>query len=50
MEELKFKLLHFFKWKLDGCPFYIGKSMYEVHKDLGITDEVFDRAAQIFAA
>ena len=31
MEVLKYKLLQFFRWKLDGCPFYIGKTMYEAH-------------------
>lgn len=45
MELLKYKLLMFFKWQLDGAPFYIGKPMYEAHKCLGITDEVFDAAA-----
>lgn len=49
MEVLKYKLQMFFKWKLDGAPFYIGKTMYEAHKTLGITDEVFDRASGIFA-
>lgn len=49
MEILKYKLLMFFKWKLDGAPFYIGKTMYEAHKNLGITDEIFDRASTIFA-
>jgi truncated hemoglobin YjbI len=50
MEILKFKLLHFFKWQLDGAPHYIGKSMYEAHKDLGITDEVFDAASAVFTS
>jgi hypothetical protein len=50
MELLKFKLLQFFKWKLDGSPYYIGMSMYEAHKNLGITDEAFDKASAIFAA
>ena len=31
MEVLKYKLLQFFRWKLDGCPFYIVKTMYEAH-------------------
>lgn len=48
MDILKYKLLQFFKWKLDGAPFYIGKSMYDAHKDLGITDEIFDKAASVF--
>jgi truncated hemoglobin YjbI len=45
---LKFKLYHFFRWKLDGAPHYIGKTMYEAHKNLGITDEIFDKASTIF--
>jgi len=48
MEILKEKLVQFFKFKLDGCRFYIGKPMPEVHKNLGITDEVFDKACQVF--
>lgn len=50
MEMLKFKLLQFFKWLLDGIPHYIGRTMYDVHKNLGITDEVFDKAAAVFAS
>ena len=50
MDILKYKLLHFFKWKLDGAPFYIGKSMYEAHKNLGISDEIFDKASAVFAS
>lgn len=50
MEILKFKLLNFFKWKLDGAPFYIGTPMYEAHKNLGITDEVFDAASAVFTS
>ncbi len=48
MEILQEKLCQFFKFKLDGSRFYIGKPMPEVHKNLGITDEVFDNACQIF--
>ena len=48
MELLKEKLVQFFKWQLDGQKFYIGKSMPEVHKDLGITNEVFDMACEVF--
>lgn len=48
MDSLKYKLLQFFKWKLDGAPMYIGKGMYETHKDLGITDEVFDSTSSVF--
>lgn len=48
MEILKEKLVQFFKFKLDGCRFYIGKPMPEVHKNLGITDAVFDKACVVF--
>ena len=44
------KLVHFFKYKLDGERYYIGRDMTEVHKNLGITDEMFDRACQILTA
>ena len=48
MEILKDKLCAFFKYKLDGSKFYIGKSMTEVHKNLGISDELFDKMTAIF--
>ena len=48
MELLKEKLCQYFRFLLKGSKFYIGKPMPEVHKDLGITNEVFDSAAQIF--
>lgn len=48
MEILKEKLCSFFKYKLDGSRFYIGRSMTEVHKNLGVTDEMFDKMCQIF--
>ena len=48
MELLKEKLHQLFKYKLDGSKFYIGKDMTEVHKDLGITDEIFDKACDVF--
>ena len=48
MELLKEKLCAFFKYKLDGARFYIGRPMPEVHKNLGITDEVFDMACEVF--
>ena len=50
MELLKEKLLQFFRWQMDGQKYYIGRSMTEVHRDLGITDEVFDKACQVFTA
>lgn len=50
MEMLKEKLCQFFKYKLDGARFYIGKPMPEVHKNLGITNEVFDSACEVFVA
>lgn len=50
MELLKEKLCQFFKWKLDGSRFYIGKPMPEVHRNLGITDEIFDKACEVFTA
>ena len=48
MEMLKTKLCAFFKWKLDGARFYIGRPMPEVHKNLGISDDIFDKACQVF--
>ena len=48
MEILKEKLVQFFKWQMDGAPFYIGKPMPEVHKNLGISDEMFDKACVVF--
>ena len=48
MELLKEKLCSYFKYKLDGSKFYIGKPMAEVHKNLGISDEVFDKACIVF--
>ena len=48
MEILKDKLCAFFKYKLDGSKFYIGRSMTEVHKNLGISDELFDKMTAIF--
>ena len=50
MEILKEKLVQFFKWKLDGARFYIGKPMPEVHKNLGISNEIFDKACLVFTA
>jgi len=49
MELLKEKLTQFFKWQMDGQKFYIGKNMPDVHRDLGITDELFDKACVVFA-
>jgi hypothetical protein len=40
----KEKLYHFFKWKMEGEKFYIGKSMEEAHQGLGITDDIFDKS------
>ena len=48
MEILKEKLCNYFKFKLDGCKYYIGKPMPDVHRNLGITDEIFDKACEIF--
>ena len=48
MELLKEKLVQFFRFKMDGSRFYIGKPMPEVHKNLGISDEVFDSACEVF--
>ena len=48
MEMLKEKLCSYFKYKLDGSRFYIGRSMPDVHRTLGITDEMFDSSCQIF--
>ena len=48
MEIIKDKLCAFFKFKLDGSRFYIGRSMTEVHRNLGITNELFDQMLQIF--
>lgn len=48
MELLKEKLHQLFRFKLGGSKFYIGKDMAEVHKDLGITDEIFDKACSVF--
>ena len=45
MELLKEKLCQYFKFLLGGSRFYIGKPMPEVHKNLGITPEVFASAA-----
>ena len=50
MEILQEKLCQYFKFKLDGSRFYIGKSMPEVHKNLGISDQVFDSACEIFTS
>ena len=36
-------MAQYFKWKLDGSKFYIGRSMVEVHSNLGISDETFDK-------
>jgi len=33
---------------MDGSRFYIGIPMPEVHKNLGITDPVFDAACEVF--
>ena len=38
MEILKDKLCAYFKYKLDGSRFYIGRTIADVHKNLGITD------------
>ena len=50
MEILKEKLIQFFKWKMDGASHYIGKPMPEVHKNLGISDDMFDKACDVFTA
>lgn len=42
----KEKLFHFFKSKMDGERFYIGRSLEEVHQNLAISDELFDKASQ----
>ena len=49
MDELKFKLHQLFKYTLDGCPYYIGRDLYEAHAKLGISDEIFDRTAAVFS-
>lgn len=48
MEILKEKLCQFFKFQLDGSRFYIGKPMADVHRNLGISDEIFDKACEVF--
>lgn len=48
MEMLKEKLCAYFKYKLDGSRYYIGKSMPDVHRNLGISDTVFDSACEVF--
>ena len=48
MEMLKEKLCAYFKYKLDGTRFYIGRSMPDVHRNLGITDDLFDKVSQVF--
>ena len=48
MELLKEKLCCYFKYKLDGARFYIGRTMPDVHKNLGISDEIFDLVCQVF--
>lgn len=48
MEMLKEKLCAYFKYKLDGSRFYIGRSMPDVHRNLGITDDLFDKVSQVF--
>ena len=50
MEILKEKLCQFFKFQLDGSRFYIGKPMADVHRNLGISDEIFDRCCEVFTA
>ena len=50
MEMLKEKLCAYFKFKLDGSRFYIGRSMADVHRNLGITDDLFDKACDVFLA
>ena len=49
MELLKDKLCAYFRFKLDGAKHYIGKSMPDVHRNLGISDEVFDKACVVFS-
>jgi len=48
MEMLKEKLVQYFKYKLDGAQFYIGKSMPDVHRNLGISNDMFDKACEVF--
>ena len=48
MEMLKEKLCAYFKYKLDGARFYIGRTMSDVHRNLGVSDDNFDSACQIF--
>ena len=48
MEILKEKLCAYFKYKLDGSKHYIGRSMPDVHRNLGISNEVFDSACEVF--
>ena len=40
----KEKMYHYLKFLFDGSKHYIGTPLEVVHKDMGITDELFDRA------
>ena len=42
------KYVQYIKFLFGGQKFYIGRSLAEVHKDLGITDEQFDVASRTF--
>lgn len=41
----KEKMYQYFKFKFDGSKRYIGTPIEEVHKNMGITHELFDKAA-----
>lgn len=36
------KMFQFFKFKMGGSKRYLGVSIEEVHRNMGITDELFD--------
>ena len=45
MSLLKEKIYQFFKFKFDGSKRYIGEPMEDVHRNMGISDKLFDIAA-----
>ena len=44
-ESLEGKMFHFFKYKMDGTDTYEGRPLKDVHKNFGISNELFDKAS-----
>ena len=45
-ESLEAKMFQFFKFQMNGSDAYNGRPLSEVHKNFGISNELFDKASE----